>query len=297
METKDIVVNAFNQELIPYHNPDWPHSLLYTELLKTTLNYIPVHWHPDVQFLVATCGIVHVHIAGDSQTLNEGEGLFINSGVIHEIHPGTEDAAFICWNIGTEVLDSHLKHTFVMPVIKNKSLPFLFLSPENTADQKIISSIYQVYQSFKTCAFGFELTVTSLYLMCLKHVVERMKSTHGQSDHLVYDPRIKTMLEYIHSNYTSEITLKDLSETAFLSRSETIRLFKKHIGKTPFQYLLIYRLEHSVQFLMTTESSISEIAFECGFSSTSYYISKFKTHYQRTPYQYRKINGGDDSKQ
>ncbi|WP_369412890.1 helix-turn-helix transcriptional regulator [Oceanobacillus alkalisoli] len=72
-----------------------------------------------------------------------------------------------------------------------------------------------------------------------------------------------------------------------LSKAETIRVFKRHVGRTPFNYILDYRLERSINLLIGTRSTITEIALECGFSNVSYFIEKFKEAFHMTPRKYR----------
>lgn len=47
-------------------------------------------------------------------------------------------------------------------------------------------------------------------------------STSGQND-----LRIKKMLEYIHQNYSSEITLPEIARTADIGERECLRCFQK----------------------------------------------------------------------
>lgn len=289
METKDIVVNSLNQEFIPYHHPEWQHSMLYTVICQTNLKYIPLHWHPDLQFIVVEKGKISLVIGGNNEVISKGEGAFINSGIIHEIHPKTHDATFICWNIGIEMFDAYIQHHYIQPLIKEKNLPFILLTPKIRNHEVILQSIFTAFFNFRGQAQGFELIVTSQYLICLKHIIKIMPA-QSESNRLVYDPRVKKILKFIHENYHQQITLETLANISFLSQSETIRLFKKHVGKTPFNYILTYRLEYSIEFLMNTESTISEIAHQCGFSSVSYYIKKFKENYHTTPKNYRNNN-------
>ncbi|SUM34983.1 transcriptional regulator [Staphylococcus gallinarum] len=74
-----------------------------------------------------------------------------------------------------------------------------------------------------------------------------------------------------------------------MSESETIKLFKQYMQQTPFQYLLNFRLEQSIDMLCSnSEYTITEIALGCGFSTTSYYIKLFKVKYGETPKQYQR---------
>lgn len=289
MTTKDIAVDTFKQEFVPYKEPSWQHSMLYTILSETHLKYIPLHWHTELQFTIVEQGKIDLIVNGKHHSLTKGDGMFINSGVIHEIHPTTHDATFICWNIGADMFDDYIQKTYIQPLIRNQHLPFVILKPENNAQKILIQAVKAVYFAFHVREKGFELIITREYLLVLHQMVTEISMKH-HDQHVIYDPRVKRILEYIHEHYQHQISLEKLADITFLSRSETIRLFKRHIGRTPISYILNYRLDHSVVYLINTRSTISEIALQCGFSSVSYYIKKFREHYHVTPRTYRQIN-------
>ena len=73
-----------------------------------------------------------------------------------------------------------------------------------------------------------------------------------------------------------------------ISKYHFIRIFKRIIGITPYNYLTNYRINISKTLLISTDKTISEISEECGFSDTSNFISQFKKHTGQRPFEYRK---------
>lgn len=286
MRDRDIILNSLNEEIIPYTEPAWLHSIEYTTISKTLLGYIPLHWHEELQFVVVEKGTIVLHILGNKISLSEGSGFFINSGVVHEIHAKTLDASYICWNIGISLLDKHIQTKYVFPLIQEKNTPFVILNPFKDRHGRIIQAISASYKTYTKKDNGFELTITIQYLTCLKELLHEMVPNSNNS-YSYYDQRIKDILEYIHTHYNNQIQLETLAVKAHLSKAETIRLFNRHVGRTPFEYILDYRLERSINLLVRTRSTITEIALECGFSSVSYYIKKFRETFHTTPKKYR----------
>lgn len=286
MKKKDIILNSNNEELIPYLNPSWLHSIEYTNISKTILGYIPLHWHEELQFVVVKEGTVELRILGNKIKLSKGTGFFINSGVIHEIHAKTLNASFLCWNIGISLFDQYIQTTYILPLIQEGNTPYVILDPLKEKHNRIIQAILMSYDTYVKKEKGFELTVTSQYLICLKELLDEL-AFHSTNRFPTYDQRVKDILEYIHQHYQEKINLQTLAEIANLSKSEANRLFKKHVGRTPFTYILDYRLERSINLLTGTRSSITDISFECGFSSVSYFIEKFKETFYITPKQFR----------
>lgn len=275
-----------NEEIIPYREPTWRQIMEYTNISETILGYVPLHWHEELQFTIVKHGTIELHILGEKVTVPEGAGFFINSGVIHEIHAKTKNATYICWNIGISLFDQHIQTKYILPLILEEKTLFVILSPFKERHKRMIQAIKMSYEAYKANENGYELMMTMHYLACLKELHSEI-TLHPDNSHPIYDPRVKTILEHIHTHFNQQIKLETLAELAHLSKAETIRVFKRHVGRTPFKYILDYRLEHSINLLIGTRSTITEIALECGFSSVSYFIEKFKQAFHRTPRQYR----------
>ncbi|MDF2522796.1 MAG: AraC family transcriptional regulator [Clostridiales bacterium] len=105
-------------------------------------------------------------------------------------------------------------------------------------------------------------------------------------------PKIKELVQaavsYIQNNYERDISLADIAKFVFLSPSYFIRAFKEEMGISPINYLLKIRIERAKELLEETESKISDIALNVGFSNQQRFNEIFKKHVKMTPLQYRK---------
>ena len=95
------------------------------------------------------------------------------------------------------------------------------------------------------------------------------------------------LLQFLNEYHTS-ISLDDLCRHFGRSKSHISHLFKASSGMTIRAYCNILKLEDSKKLLCTTDLSITEIAFESGFSDASYYISLFRKSFGLSPNQFRK---------
>ena len=82
--------------------------------------------------------------------------------------------------------------------------------------------------------------------------------------------------DYIDNNYETDLTLDFLSHTRFVSKCHLLRLFKKHYGLTPRQYLIDKRIEKSKEQLKKG-MLVTETCFEVGFESLGSFSTLFKT--------------------
>ena len=69
------------------------------------------------------------------------------------------------------------------------------------------------------------------------------------------------------------------------------RYFRRLTGQTPIDYLITYRLESSCYALRTTDLTVTDIAFSCGFNDVSHFVKMFRKMYGMTPKSYRLIQG------
>ncbi len=81
----------------------------------------------------------------------------------------------------------------------------------------------------------------------------------------------------------SDFSVERLGEKIGLSRVQLYRKVKALTGMTPVELLRKARLNKAQLLLRTTDKSISEIAYDCGFTSPSYFNKCFKDEYGITP--------------
>ncbi|MBR5452017.1 MAG: helix-turn-helix transcriptional regulator [Clostridia bacterium] len=99
---------------------------------------------------------------------------------------------------------------------------------------------------------------------------------------------IEKALEYIKDHLTESLTLERVSKAAALSPIHFHNLFKKSVGKTLREYVEEQRIKKATGLLLTTNDSLTKIAFECGFSSQSHFSFVFKRKMKLTPREYVK---------
>lgn len=102
--------------------------------------------------------------------------------------------------------------------------------------------------------------------------------------------RLVDALLYINQNMTENISLQDVAENCYLSKSHLSRLFHKGMNMTFSEYLREMRIRRAANFLCLTDASIMEIAVECGYTNCNTLIANFKDMYGMTPGEYRKKN-------
>jgi len=102
------------------------------------------------------------------------------------------------------------------------------------------------------------------------------------------DHRIEQTLFFIEQHINSPICLDALASDACLSPFHFHRLFKQETGETPKTYIARVRLEHIAHMMIIRRDiSITELAFEYGYSSPAAFTRAFRTRYKQSPRDYR----------
>ncbi|MBB1386053.1 AraC family transcriptional regulator [Pseudoalteromonas sp. SG45-5] len=104
---------------------------------------------------------------------------------------------------------------------------------------------------------------------------------------LLHVRAIEEPVNYIREHYHRHICIEELAQLAHLSVSALERRFKKHLAKTPNQFINEIRLENARRLLVETQLPVSQIAYECGFSEPSYFSKQFKRLFGEIPSQVR----------
>jgi AraC-like DNA-binding protein len=102
--------------------------------------------------------------------------------------------------------------------------------------------------------------------------------------------RFAKVIKHIHRNHGESIISKELAEIAGLSVSQFERRFSDSFGVSPRQYLLRIRIEAAARLLASTEQTVSEIAFACGFHDHAHLSKTFRKVMHVSPTSYRAAN-------
>lgn len=99
---------------------------------------------------------------------------------------------------------------------------------------------------------------------------------------------IENAVKYIKENLTEDLSLEAISSHFNSSPIHFHNTFKVAVGTTLREYVEEQRIKKAVNMLVSTELSLTDIAFECGFSSQSYFSFVFKRRMKTTPRKYVK---------
>lgn len=307
MPGRQIITDKSMRELKSHGTPEFPFEYYLDDTRQFDNNFIEWHWHNEFEWMYVESGSVDCLVGLERFTLGEGDGLFINSKIIHRFE---SESGAVLPNIlfAPEFIapaESAIYAEYVKPALLC-AVQFYILHKAAPEHQAVLNALYTAvqlaadntpaktyYTPVADVATGvtnkLEIQATTLRLWdsFFKLAGDSFNITADAKDTLLHT-RIRTMLQFISGHYREKISLTDIAASANISKSEALRCFHTAIDSTPVSYLNDYRLGRAKELILSTDDSITNIAFDTGIENTSYFVRSFKKKYGMTPQSLRK---------
>jgi len=174
-------------------------------------------------------------------------------------------------------------------------IPVILLTAKATIDDKI-TGIETGADAYITKPFNVQ------YLeVVIRKLIETRKSLFQRFSHDIYilpkemsgNPVDQKFLEktvnYIHDNIANpELSVDNLAHALCVSKSTAYRKIQSLTGQSVNDFIQIVRLKMAVKLIEEGNLTISEIAYDVGFTSPAYFTKCFKEHYGKLPSFYKK---------
>lgn len=281
-----ILTDETMRETAHHGSTDYPFCYYYENVWDFDFHCIDWHWHPEVEFVYVSTGRITCLIGSQRYILSAGQGIFINTQVIHRFE--AEDEAILPNIVFSPRLlaspDSRIYQKYLKPIL-DSSVACVIFSAETK--QGILATLQEIFalQEAEECS---EIATVQLLLKLWQQMYDcndfserrNSPSAHKQA-------QLQMMMQFIHKNYSQQITLADIAKSVSVSKSSTLTLFKEYLHTTPVNYLINYRLKQAANLLITTDNTVGTIAQDTGFETTAYFCRQFKKLFRLTPGKYR----------
>lgn len=257
----------------------------------------PEHKHNFIEFNYVYQGCLKQKIYGREIHLKQGELLFLNQHITHELEASKEEDIIINFIIKPEFFD------YIISLLENNNpvINFListlytncsegeylhFKVSKNKQIQDIVESIIiELYEGNIVSKVKTKLLV-GLLLVELVKCSDDIDVFSGDN----YEKKmIIEILKYIDDNYKHG-SLGEISYILKQNDYKISKLVKKHLNYTFKELLQDKKLSKSVELLVCTNMPITQIIEEVGYENLTYFYKIFKAKYNMTPKDYRKEN-------
>lgn len=274
---------------------DFPIEFYYVDKLHPRYK-MSYHWHLEYEIIKVLKGTLNIYLNQKEILVKEGDIVIIRDGILHSAEP--EDCTYECivFNMNMLLKDNFSGMKYIQNLINHNIIINDYFPKSNSNFNKIISNLFK---TIKLREDSFELMTLGLLYQLFSYIYKnKMYSQdyqHTQNDSKKIK-QLKKVLEVIEESYSSPLTLEDLSRIICMSPKYFCKFFYEMIHRTPIDYLNYYRIECASYQIVTTDLSITDIAYNCGFNDLSYFIKTFKKYKGITPSKYSKLNNNKNYK-
>lgn len=234
--------------------------------------------YPGYHYLQTEEGCGQISVQGKKYILNEGEGVLIAPFVGHSYGKISEKWT-TCFITFAGSMESN-----IADMLENRQV-ILIRSEQAERVSDIIKGIILKYKSSPAATKALSVECYRL----LMEFVEGIYTDDFANDPL-YVKYVAPVIKEIQTEYSSKLTVQELSDQVYITPQYLSRLFKRFLGCSAYEYLTNYRISKAKELLQAKQRmEIHRIAEQVGFEEPSHFIAMFKKQTGVTPYQFRKI--------
>lgn len=114
-----------------------------------------------------------------------------------------------------------------------------------------------------------------------------VQNTLNDTEGLFVPQFIRDICKEIDKHFIEDIGLEELAKTVNRSKYHVAKEFKKYIGTTVNEYIIMSRISYAKELLKYSDASVGEITYRIGMNNVSHFINLFKVREHNTPLAYR----------
>jgi AraC-like DNA-binding protein len=157
----------------------------------------------------------------------------------------------------------------------------------DTKDRFLLDDLYRLSKSSsERLRKAAEHTLISILYRWFDHfdtIPDYIDSRRTKNEHV--ERALTLMAKHVREKLGSD----DLSGMLGLSEEYFIRLFKRYLGMSPFQYFTRLKIEAASAVLVDNQLTINDVAYRFGFENPFHFTKVFKKCTGLSPREYRKM--------
>ncbi len=254
----------------------FPFHIKYSEIDRYSPdNTFDSHIHPQCEIYVNLSGNVSFMVEDRIYPISRGSIIITRP---HEYHH--------CIYHGDEL---HKHFWILFSADGNEAFLDLFFRRPTGENNLLTLSEEKTSELIRLCQRMTEPPVSEAekyyHFFSLIHLLESARITNTVPRN---DPEDLTIaLEYISAHLAEPISIRQLTDAAFVSINTLERHFSEHLSMTPSIFIRKKRLAHAARLLLEGHS-VTESCGQSGFSDYPNFIAQFRKAYGITPLQYQK---------
>lgn len=238
--------------------------------------------HFLVHHVISGCGSYTA--AGITYTVKAGDTFIVYPSVIVTYQADLLDPWEYCWvgfnGAEARIMIAQTPFTPTAPVAAFPCAP------------SVCDAILDIHSAAGTTPASQLRTIGLLHLF-LALLMEQADMIPSHTD-LSLD-YVESAIRFIAHNYSSAVDISAVASSAGISRSHLYRVFMRHIGTPPNEYLTRFRISQACELLERSSLPVSAVAASVGYDDQLYFSRVFKKMTGKSPTQLRETGAAPNS--
>lgn len=258
----------------------------YYKAFINVLKYRSPHIHLDYEMGIVLDGQLIIRVNEAEYTLEQGDLLCLNPCEIHELEAVDQVTLLLL-----QINPSYFRNIY--PAMQNIifTKEYIKANTDNNLYISLKNGMYNFARTYMSKEDKYELKCAGILNFMFYDILnlfphqsissEMRTSARNKAD------RIRRIADYLEKNYQDKVRLEDLANLENITVTHMSHFFTENFHMTFQDYLTKLRCEKARSLLLTTDLSLFDISFSCGFSDPKYLNKGFIKQYNCSPREYR----------
>lgn len=243
---------------------------------------VEVHHHDFYEVYYLLSGQVDYWVDGRIYRLNPGDLLLINPMELHRpmVSPDSLYERIVLW-IARDFLEGlktgggDLSRCF-QPDISNR------ICPSSREQSALKARMGDLVREFYSREYGSDLSAQGLFLQLMVQLNRLVTKGQSREQTQPLSPLVQKALQYISDHPADALSLENIAAACYVSKYYLSHAFAKEMGISVYRYVMLRRLLHARQLLLSGEPA-GQVSTACGFSDYTSFYRAFKGEYGISP--------------
>jgi AraC family transcriptional regulator of arabinose operon len=240
-------------------------------------HYVAKSVRNDYFFLYMVKGSIHVQAGGISAVMTPGECIIFTPHIPFYFESVENTELVYLW--------VHFSGNAAAEVLQSSGLSTGMILQASIIDN-VIGKFQSLFQAFSQRDSFLQMDAIPNLISLLALIGRAVQQT--KSPLYANHNRIETSLRYIHEHFHTQLTLQQLADIEHLSVSHYRTVFSESFGVSPYEYILLQRMNRACDLLSHSHLSCAEIADMIGYEDQRYFSRLFKIKTGMTPQSYKR---------
>lgn len=175
---------------------------------------------------------------------------------------------------------SYKNHLICFNMILNQH----FQSNCGSFNNKLYKLTYEIINDIERCSLKEEIINLG------KTIIKKYWTFNSSMNLKCNNQIVCKATDYIHENFHKDLSLEEVADSIHVNKNYLSTMFVKCLDKKFKDYINYIKIDKAKNLLITSDKSLGEISYLCGFKTQNYFSTAFKKSEGTSPLSYRKGN-------